>query len=135
MPDLDRRKHETISWGLLRARSDRRGQRERQRTKPYGLQGHRSRTGGNSYLRACSTLPFYCGKQCTGIYFVLSPEKASTYSSEYASGFSEPAVAHLPAPSSPRDEGQCRTGSNSNPSSSRAMIASFPVLTRPFHPE
>jgi len=60
-------------------------------------------------------LPFYCGKQCTGICFVLSPEKASTYSSEYASGFSEPAVVYPPAPSSPRDEGQCRTGSSSNP--------------------
>ena len=27
-----------------------------------------------------------------------TPEKSSTYSSEYASSFSGPAVAHLPAP-------------------------------------
>src|SRR6184192_1806882 len=40
-------------------------------------------------------------------------EKSSTYSSEYASGFSGPAASHLPAPPSPRDEQQCRTGSNS----------------------
>lgn len=33
------------------------------------------------------------------------------YCSEYASSFSRPAVAHLPAPPSPRDERQCRTGS------------------------
>jgi len=30
-------------------------------------------------LGACPTLPFYCGEQCTGICFVLSPEKPSTY--------------------------------------------------------
>jgi hypothetical protein len=39
-------------------------------------------------------------------------EKSSTYSSEYASGFSRPAAAHLPAPHSPRDEQQRRTGSS-----------------------
>ena len=33
------------------------------------------------------------------------------YSSEYASDFSRPAVAQLPAPPLPRDERQCRTGS------------------------
>jgi hypothetical protein len=38
-------------------------------------------------------------------------EKSSTYSSEYASGFSSPAAAHLPMPHSPRDEQQRRAGS------------------------
>jgi hypothetical protein len=33
------------------------------------------------------------------------------YSSEYTFGFSGPAALHLAAPSSPRHERQCRTGS------------------------
>lgn len=48
-------------------------------------------------------MPFYCGERCPGICFVLGLKKSSTYSGEYASGFSRPAVAHLPDPSSPRD--------------------------------
>jgi len=55
--------------------------------------------------------PFYYGERWSGIYFVLGPEKSSTYSSEYASGFSEPAAAYLPAPPSPRHEWQRRKGS------------------------
>ncbi len=39
------------------------------------------------------------------ICVVLGSKKSSTYSSEYASSFSEPAVSHLPAPPSPLDEG------------------------------
>ena len=55
--------------------------------------------------------PTTCGERWPGIYCVLGHEKSSTYSIEYASGFSGPAAAHLPAPPSPRDEWQCRTGS------------------------
>ena len=33
-------------------------------------------------------MPFYCGKRSAGICVVLGPKKSSTYSSEYASGFS-----------------------------------------------
>ena len=51
---------------------------------------------------------FYCGKRSAGICVVLGPKKSSTYSSEYASGFFEPAVSHLPASSSPRNEGLLR---------------------------
>ena len=36
-------------------------------------------------------MPFYCGKRSAGICVVLGPKKSSTYSSEYASGFFEPA--------------------------------------------
>ena len=36
-------------------------------------------------------MPFYCGKRAAGICVVLGPKKPSTYSSEYASGFFEPA--------------------------------------------
>jgi hypothetical protein len=39
------------------------------------------------------------------IGIILGPEKSSTYSSEYASGFSRPCAAHLAAPPSPRYEG------------------------------
>ena len=50
-------------------------------------------------------MPFYCGKRSTSICVVLGPKQSSTYSSEYASGFFEPAASHLPAPPSPRNEG------------------------------
>ena len=41
------------------------------------------------------------------------PDQARRFyvSIEYASGFLEPAVVHLPALFSPRNERQCRTGS------------------------
>jgi hypothetical protein len=50
-------------------------------------------------------MPFYCGKRSAGICVVLGPKKSSTYSSEYASGFFEPAASHLPASPFPRNEG------------------------------
>jgi len=50
-------------------------------------------------------MPFYCGERSADICIVLGPKKSSTYSSEYASGFFEPAASHLPAPPSPRHEG------------------------------
>jgi hypothetical protein len=61
-------------------------------------------------------MPFYCGKRSTGICVVLGPKNSSTYSSEYASGFFEPAASHLPAAPFPRDEGllgQAPRGKNS----------------------
>jgi hypothetical protein len=48
---------------------------------------------------------FYCGERAATICVVLGPEKSSTYSSEYASGFSEPCAAHLVVSPSPRHEG------------------------------
>ena len=45
---------------------------------------------------------FYCGERAATICVVLGPEKSSTYSSEYASGFLEPCAAHLPAAPLPR---------------------------------
>ena len=53
-------------------------------------------------------MPFSCGKRSTGICVVLGPKKSSTYSSEYASGFVEPAASYLPASPSPRYEGLLR---------------------------
>jgi hypothetical protein len=50
-------------------------------------------------------MPFYCGERSTDICVVLGTKKSSTYSSEYASGFFEPAASHLPASPSPRHEG------------------------------
>ena len=50
-------------------------------------------------------MPFYCDKRSAGICVVLGPKKFSTYSSEYASGFFEPAASPLPAPPSSRNEG------------------------------
>jgi len=50
-------------------------------------------------------MPFYCGKRSTGICVVLGPKKSSTYSSEYASGFSKPAALQLAASPLPRHEG------------------------------
>jgi hypothetical protein len=50
-------------------------------------------------------MPFYCGERSASICVVLGPKKSSTYSSEYASGFSEPAASHLATAPSPRDEG------------------------------
>ena len=49
-------------------------------------------------------MPVYCGKRSIGICAILSPKKSSTYFSEYASSFFEPALAHLPAARSPRNE-------------------------------
>ena len=37
-------------------------------------------------------MPFSCGKRSANICVVLGPKKSSTYSSEYASGFFEPAA-------------------------------------------
>ena len=45
-----------------------------------------------------------CGKRSASICVVLGSKKASTYSSEYASGFFEPCAAHLPAAPLPRNE-------------------------------
>jgi hypothetical protein len=42
-------------------------------------------------------MPFYCGKRSADICVVLGPKTSSTYSSEYACGFFEPAASHLPA--------------------------------------
>ena len=53
-------------------------------------------------------MPFYCGKRSAGICVVLGPKKSSPYSSEYASGFFEPAASHLRAPPLPRNEGLLR---------------------------
>jgi hypothetical protein len=53
-------------------------------------------------------MPFYYGKRSAGICVVLGPKKSSTYSSEYASGFFEPAASHLPAAPLPRNEGLLR---------------------------
>ena len=50
-------------------------------------------------------MPFYCGKRSAGICVVLGPKTSSTYSSEYASGFFEPAASHMPASPFPRNEG------------------------------
>ena len=50
-------------------------------------------------------MPFYCGKRSASICVVLGPNKSSTYSSEYASGFFGHAASHLPASPSPRNEG------------------------------
>jgi hypothetical protein len=50
-------------------------------------------------------MPFYRGKRSAGICVVLGPKQSSTDSSEYASGFFEPAASHLPAFPSPRNEG------------------------------
>jgi len=72
-------------------------------------------------------MPFYCGKRSAGIWVVLGSKQSrpphhlggahkhgatysshrapSTYSSEYASGFFEPAASHLPASRFPRNEG------------------------------
>src|SRR5687768_10283809 len=50
-------------------------------------------------------MPFYCGKRSAGTCVVLGPKKFSTYSSEYACDFFEPAASHLPASSLPRNEG------------------------------
>jgi len=36
-------------------------------------------------------VPFYCGERSPDIFIVLGSKKSSTYSSEYASGFFEPA--------------------------------------------
>jgi hypothetical protein len=42
-------------------------------------------------------MPFYYGKRSADICIVPDPKKSSTYCSEYASGFLEPAALHLPA--------------------------------------
>jgi len=49
-------------------------------------------------------MPFYCSKRTASICVVLGSKKSSTYSSEYASGFSEPAALQLPAAPLLRDE-------------------------------
>ena len=41
-------------------------------------------------------MPFYCGERSADICIVLGPKKSSTYSSEYASGFFEPALLICP---------------------------------------
>ena len=44
-----------------------------------------------------------CGERAARICVVLGPKKSSTYCSEYASGFLEPAALHLLAAGSPRE--------------------------------
>lgn len=41
-------------------------------------------------------MPFYCGERSADICIVLGPKKSSTYSSDYASGFFEPAPLICP---------------------------------------
>jgi len=41
-------------------------------------------------------MPFYCGERSADICIVLGSKKPSTYSSEYASGFFEPAPLICP---------------------------------------
>ena len=41
-------------------------------------------------------MPFFCSKRSASICFVLGSKKSSTYSSEYASGFFEPAPLICP---------------------------------------
>ena len=50
-------------------------------------------------------ITFYCSERSASSCVVLGPRKSSTYSSEYASGFFEPAASHLPAAPLPRNEG------------------------------
>src|SRR5919107_4371804 len=50
-------------------------------------------------------MPFYCGKRSADICVVLGPKQSSTYSSEYACVFFEPAASHLPTSPFPRNEG------------------------------
>jgi hypothetical protein len=52
-----------------------------------------------------------CGERSATICVVLGLKKSSTYSREYASGFSRPAASHLAAPPSPRYEQYYRNGS------------------------
>ena len=56
-------------------------------------------------LGACSTLTVLRRRTIRDhLRVVLGPKKSSTYSSEYASGFSGPAASHLASPPSPRHE-------------------------------
>jgi hypothetical protein len=50
-------------------------------------------------------MPFYYGKRSASICVVLGPKNSSTYSSEYASVFFEPAASQLPAAPLLRNEG------------------------------
>ena len=56
-------------------------------------------------LESVRVMPFYCGKRSASICVVHGPRKSSTYSSECASGFFEPAAPHLSAAPLPRNEG------------------------------
>lgn len=64
----------------------------------------------SAIIGACPALPFPLWRIMPGICCVLGIGKSSTYSSEYASGFSGPAVGHPPTPPSSRHEWLCRTG-------------------------
>jgi len=56
-------------------------------------------------LGVCPSHAILLRKRSAGICVVLGPKKSSPYSSEYASGFFEPAASHLPAAPVPRYEG------------------------------
>ena len=62
-------------------------------------------------VRSLSDIDRSTAERSATICVVLGPKKSSTYSSEYASGFSRPAALHLAAPLSPRHERQRRAGS------------------------
>jgi hypothetical protein len=49
-------------------------------------------------------MSFYCGQPSAGICVVLGAKKSSPYSSDYASGFFEPAAKHMPASAWPRNK-------------------------------
>jgi hypothetical protein len=74
-------------------------------------------------------MPFCCGKRSADICVVLGPKKSSTYSSEYASGFFEPAASHLPASPFPRNEGLLRR--TSWPQGSFLLIALLYLIIIP----
>ena len=67
-------------------------------------------------------MPFYCNKRSANICVVLGPKKSTTYSSEYASGFFEPAASHLPAAPLPRNEGLIRQTPNFSPASAAPSL-------------
>jgi hypothetical protein len=76
-------------------------------------------------------MPFYCGKRSAGIWVVLGPKKSSAYSSEYASGFFEPAASHLPASPFPRNEGLLGQTPSGKPAESVARASkTYPCQMR-----
>jgi hypothetical protein len=61
---------------------------------------------------------------------VLGLKKSSTYSSEYASGFSRPAASHLAAPPSPRHEGNVGQAPSNNGSCFNLMQAIYASIAQ-----
>src|SRR6185436_8292484 len=98
-------------WGRFYPSRSTRASEEIWLVRKTAFPGERSTARRGGMLGACPTLTVLLRRTIRDHLRRARPEKIPTYSSEYASGFSEPAASHLATAPSPRHDRQCRADS------------------------